>query len=456
MSDKTKDGGFRHRIMNAGFWSMGGHGVGQVTRLISNLIMTRLLVPEMFGIMAIANILLVGLALFSDIGLGQNIIHSKRGDEPLFLRTIWTIQIIRGVVIWIFAMAISGGLAAASHFGWLSGQSTYADPMLPLVIAVISFSAVISGFNSIRLASATRRLAQKQVTIMEIGSRFVGLAIMIAWAIIDRSIWALVAGGMAACISKMVLSHVILPGLPDRLGWNHEIFKEILQFGKWIFLSSIIGFLLNSGDRLLLGGLISTEALGLYSIAFLIINAIQQGVSKLSSSIVFPALSEVYRERKWQLKETYYKFRLWLDVGILFIAGFMFMAGETLIDILYDERYAEAGPMVQVLSLVMIARRYALADQCYLAMGKPNLLTALIWIRVMALYVFVILGFHAFDLFGALWGIVISSFASVPVSLYFKSKYKILDLRKEILVLPIIIPGAVLGMMMNLLLLMMS
>ena len=51
------------RIVNAGVWSMGSHGVSQVLRLASNLIMTRLLVPEMFGVMVIANMIIVGLSL---------------------------------------------------------------------------------------------------------------------------------------------------------------------------------------------------------------------------------------------------------------------------------------------------------------------------------------------------------------------------------------------------------
>ena len=45
----------------------------------------------MFGVMAIATLVMIGLAMFSDLGLRQNIIQSKRGGEFLYLNTAWAI-----------------------------------------------------------------------------------------------------------------------------------------------------------------------------------------------------------------------------------------------------------------------------------------------------------------------------------------------------------------------------
>ena len=97
----------RSRILRAGFWTFFGHISSQAVRLGSNLIMTRLLVPEMFGVMAIANLVLFGLALFSDVGIGQGIVQSRRGHDPVYLNTSWTVQIIRGIVIWLLALTLA-------------------------------------------------------------------------------------------------------------------------------------------------------------------------------------------------------------------------------------------------------------------------------------------------------------------------------------------------------------
>ena len=67
----------KQRVLNASAWSLAGYGISLAIRFGSNLVMTRLLVPEMFGVMAIATIVMVGLAMFSDLGLRQSIVQSR-------------------------------------------------------------------------------------------------------------------------------------------------------------------------------------------------------------------------------------------------------------------------------------------------------------------------------------------------------------------------------------------
>ena len=91
--------------------------------------MTRLLVPQMFGIVAIATLVQICLAMFSDLGLNlKNVIQSKRGSDPAFLNTIWVTQIIRGVVLWFLALIISLLLFIANRVGIIPANSVYADP----------------------------------------------------------------------------------------------------------------------------------------------------------------------------------------------------------------------------------------------------------------------------------------------------------------------------------------
>ena len=89
----------KKRVLTAGVWSLAGYGLSAAIRFGTNLLMTRLLVPEMFGVMSIATVVMVGLAMFSDVGLRQNVIQSKRGSESAFLNTAWIIQIFRGIVL---------------------------------------------------------------------------------------------------------------------------------------------------------------------------------------------------------------------------------------------------------------------------------------------------------------------------------------------------------------------
>ena len=435
------------RIVNAGVWSMGSHGVSQVLRLASNLIMTRLLVPEMFGVMVIANMIIVGLSLFSDIGLGQNIIRSKRGSDPSFLNTVWAIQIIRGIMIWLLAVIIGVSLYFLNTLGITNGTSVYNEPILPMVIIAISFSAVISGFESTKLPLATRDYDQKNIAFMVVLSQLSSIVIMIAWVFfIDRSIWALVAGNLVGNAVKVVFTHTLLSGPSNHWEWDNDARKEVFHFGKWVFLSSLITFFFNNGDKLLLGGMISPELLGIYSIALIMINVFQTAISKLINATVFPALSKAYHDRKGSLKGIYYKFRIGMDSFIFSLVGVLLVPGSLIIDALYDSRYSEAGAMLQILSLILLSDRYMITERYLLAIGKPKDLTSLNIIRAVSLYIFVPIGFYLYGFDGALWMIVLSYFTGLPFMIYLKIKYNIFDLKKELITSPLFFLSIMLSM----------
>src|SRR5205807_1748080 len=91
----------RERALRAGAWTVGAHGADTVIRLLSTLIMTRLLFPEAFGQIGAAMSLLTGLVLISDLGIRTVILQNPRGDQDHFLRSAWTLQIWRGLGLWL-------------------------------------------------------------------------------------------------------------------------------------------------------------------------------------------------------------------------------------------------------------------------------------------------------------------------------------------------------------------
>jgi O-antigen/teichoic acid export membrane protein len=447
---------FRSRIIGAGLWVLGGHAISQALRLGGNLIMTRLLVPEMFGVMAVAMVFYIGLILFSDLGLRQNIIQSGRGADPVFLNTAWTVQIIRGGVIWLMAIGLAIVLQLTNDAGMWPAESTYSEPILPYVISAIAFNAVIIGFESTKLATAGRNLSLGIVTRIELVSQFVAILSMITWGLIDRSIWALVMGTFFGSAVKVILSHIVIPGLHNKLHWDHESFREIFSFGKWIFLASIMGFLVMNGDRLLLAGFVDARVLGLYAVALVLAQAIQQVFGKIIGSVAYPALSEVVRENPLNLKQVYYRFRTPIDVVLLFSTGLLYMSGHLLIEILYDDRYLEAGYMLEILSFALFMERFNLAEQCFLALGKPRLLIPIKVVQTIALFSLVPVMNVLFGLQGFLWAVASFKLFSLPLIFIFKKKYGLLDITREFILLPVLIIGVFVGYVLDMLLLMLG
>jgi len=153
--------------------------------------------------------------------------------------------------LWLVALLLSFALHRANLGGTLPARSAYASPVLPLVIAVSSFSAVIGGLQSTRIATAHRSFEQKRLMQMELISQTAGLIVMMVMGVMSRSIWALVAGGLVSSLTMTTLSHTWLSGHPNRIRWETKALRELIGFGKWIFISSAVFVFVTNGDRLL-------------------------------------------------------------------------------------------------------------------------------------------------------------------------------------------------------------
>lgn len=435
----------KQRVLWAGHWTVLCFVASQVIRLGSSLVMTRLLAPEMFGVMAVVSTVAIVVTLLSDLGLQQNIIQSRRGQDAAFLDTVWTVQILRGLVLYAILLLLSLALHAAAEYGMLPGDSAYASPGLPSVLAIASLTVVIHSFQSTRIATAYRTFQTKQLAQLELTSQLAGLAVMIAIGLASRSVWALVAGAIANALAKTALSHRWLRGNSDRFRMEGDAVREVLGFGKWIFVSSAVYALAFQGDRLLLGGFVDAELLGLYAIAILLIGALDAGMQSLFATVSLPALSEVVRTQPGRLREVYYRMRIPADLVLLFLAGALFAAGQAVIDLLYDPRYAAAGGMLQVLALSLFMARYGLAQQAYLALGIPRYQAIINIVRMAALYGLVAPLLYFAGLRAALWGIALHGLATLPLFYYFNARLGLNDVGLELKLLGALPAGYLCG-----------
>lgn len=440
----------KQRVLKAGIWSLVGFALSMLLRLGSNLIMARLLAPEMFGIVAIAFTLISGLAMFSDVGLRQSIVQSERGHDVAFLNTAWAIQILRGLLIWLVALGVCALIAVSDRYHQIPSKSVYAAPELPFVLAALSFSTAIAGFESTKLFEASRSIALGRITGIEIVTQVAGLVCMISWVLVDRSIWALVFGAVLSSMVRTILTHVVLPGTRNSWQWNSEAAREVIHFGKWILLSSMLGFLVNSGDRLLLGGMVSSTTLGLYSIAYLFVGSVEGVTSKIMSDVAFPTFSEIVRTRPADLKKNYYKVLVVIASIAYFSSGFLMTFGQTLVDVLYDPRYRETGRLLELLAAILLTIPFRLSTQSFLALGKPQLQSVVILLRLITVFGLTPLGFYYFGFEGAVGAIILSHFSYVPIIVYYNVRNDLFDGLKELYLLALLPIGLIAGEMATL------
>lgn len=426
-------GSLKSRTVSASIWVLVGTVAGAVIRLLSNLVLTRLLFPEAFGLMLMASTVTFIMHMLSDVGIQQSIVRGDHGDDPLYLDTAWSFQMIRGVALWLAACLLAFLLHIAVASGWVPTGSTYADSRLPWVIVVSSIGAVFQGFQATDLASATRKFIVKPVVIMEIATQLVGVVVMAVLAWWMRSVWALVIAGLITTLIYTFLSHVVVHLHRNRLRIDRNFLVELFAFGKWIALSSAVTVFASSGPSLILGALIGPLPLGVFSVAFTLAGALDLALQNLFGRVVLPAMSEVVRNRPDRIAQTFHRLRWRTDPAMLLAGGALYALAPTIIGMLYDARYHDAGPMLQVLSLALIFGRLAVSQQVYLALNEPRYLVVLNVARVISLYVAVPAAFHLYGLNGALVAIALREVITIPFIFWFNARHGLNSFKLELL-----------------------
>ena len=281
---------------------------------MTNLVLTRLLVPEMFGLMAIVNIILLGLNLFSDLGLTPNVVQSKRGEDKDFLNTVWVTQCLRGMVLCVLTLLIGVVVYLSQSYSIIESDSVYGNSLFPIIILVMAISPLVSGFNSTNIMSASRELNLRRLSIMTVLTQAISSLLMVILAYHYKSVWALIIGALVGVSLRCFLSHSFLASFRNSFYWNQKYFWEIIHFGKWIFISTILAYVINQSDRLYLAGNLTAGELGVYSIAFYLSSSILMVIGKLYGGVFFPALCDICRTNHDNLSNVYYKLRFRIDI----------------------------------------------------------------------------------------------------------------------------------------------
>ena len=372
-------------------WTILGYGSSQALRLAGNLVLTRLLLPEMFGLMALVNTFIIGLNLFSDIGLGPSIIQNKRGDDPSFLNTAWTIQVIRGLGLWFCCCLMA---LPVSRF--------YGDPQLLWLLPLVGLSTIISGFNATALFTLNRKMELGKLTRFEFIVQGIGLAVMILWAVFNPTIWALVVGNWVLSLVKMLWSHFLVAEPRNRFTWNPTALQDIAHFGRWIFVSTAMTFLATQADRLILGKLFSLTLLGIYTVAFTFAELPRHILNRVNGKVMFPIIAQQIDLPRAELRAKLLQKRSLLVIALALVLALMISFGDWIILFLYDDRYRAGAWMLPILAAGLWLPTLALTiDPVLYALGKPQLIAIGNFAKFAYMLICIPLGFYTLGILGA-------------------------------------------------------
>jgi O-antigen/teichoic acid export membrane protein len=317
-----------------------GYGVSTVLRFVSRLALAKFLHDSTpMGDVAIVVVILAGLEMISDLGIGFNIVQHKRGDDSAFLGTAFSVQAIRGVGIWGIASLLAAPVA------WI-----YHDSDLTPLLLFGALSTLFRAFANPGVWVLTRRVDLKGPTLLTIASEIAGFAITIAWSILAPSAWAIVAGTVASALVYSAGSHLL--GVRASFAWDGKVARQIAQFGGWMMLSSSTYFLSSRGETLMLRGSIPDVQFGCFAFASMLVTTPVAAITQLASQVFFPTLAASIREDPNKALRLYTRSKWIFTALALCFAGGGMILGPSIVHILgLKSSFVGLEWMVQFLGL---------------------------------------------------------------------------------------------------------
>lgn len=382
---------FTKLIVRAGSWTIAAFGMRQTLRLGTNIVLTRLLAPELFGIMVVVNTFRTGVTLISDVGIGQSLVVNKNADTPEFYDTAWTVNLIRCVLLWLVCVAIAQPLA-----------SYYRIEALAWIFPIGGLTFVLVGLTSLAPTLAQRRMLYKRLNVFNLVMDLVGYAGTILLALLSPTIWALALGLVLASGTRMIASYWLLPSVRHHLRLSIRYLREIISFGKWIFFSSIVSFLAMNFDRLYLAKAFPLSLLGVYGVSRSLAEPVGQLVGQLIHVIVFPLVASS-RTSSSSLRSTLAPIRLMLLLAVAAGLSLIAAGADIIVGVLFDSRYNDAAWMLPIL---LVAAWFAilcdLNDATLMGLGRPSYGAVANCLKLGSLLIGLPLGFAAYGPAGAI------------------------------------------------------
>jgi O-antigen/teichoic acid export membrane protein len=234
-------------------------------------------------------------------------------------------------------------------------------------------------------------------------------------------------------------------GAPNRLRWDKDALAQMMSFGRWIFASTVLTFLVGQSDRLIFGALIPLAALGVYSVAAMIALLPATALSRMASSVFFPIYSRIHNEGR-ELSPVFLRMRRPLLVFGGWLIGGLAGGGQSAVQLLYDDRYAQAGWILQWLALgCWFAVLEGINSAALLARGQSNWTAAASAGKLAGMLTLIPLGFHLGGFPGAVVGLALSDVLKYAVSAFAVSRAGLPCLAQDLRLTAWVLASAALG-----------
>lgn len=351
-----------HRALRGGSVLAVGTLIERLARLGRNMLLARIIAPDQFGLMAIVLAVIALFEALTEVGVAQAVIQNERGDTPEFLNAAWWFGVARGVLVGALALPLAAPIARF-----------YGEPSLTELLTLAPLTVLFAGLTSPRIYALQRRFRFGATLLTFQGAGLLGTAATIGLGIWLQDVWALLWGAIFEAFARFVLSFVVCPIRP-RLRLERSARKDLFDFSAGMAGLSLLALFVMQADTFVLGKTVTTQALGLYTMA-IALAAFPLGLfSKVVQPLVLPLLAP-FREDVDKLRDELLKLSRLVWLFMLPMGTAMGILSEPLLLLLYGRpEFATAAPAFTLYSLFTVVYMASMVSfSVYLALARPAL-----------------------------------------------------------------------------------
>ncbi|MGI4896021.1 MAG: lipopolysaccharide biosynthesis protein, partial [Janthinobacterium lividum] len=348
------------RAIRGAFWSVLEKWGSRFTQLIVFVLLSRLLDPTVFGVIAIASVVLDLVRILVDQGFSQAIIVEDNPGRS-FVSTAFWVGLATSAILTV-AMFLTAPLVA--HF--------YDEPQLTDVLRWLSLGFVLQAASSVPQALLTREFRFRELAQRRLVSVFLGGVAGVVLAATGAGVWSLVVQTLVTTGSAVVILFAATrfrPGLTfDRAHW-----RRLVRFSGGVLGVDLMTWAVNNVDKLIVGAVLGTKALGYYYVAWRILMLITEVMTGVLTAVALPVFSRMRDDRDLTVRALFRATKLSVSLAAPIFVAVLVLAPD-LVPVVFGAQWRDAVPLAQVLSLVGLVYSVTFFDRSVLyAAGRPGL-----------------------------------------------------------------------------------
>ncbi len=352
-------------------WTTFTFAITKGLALLSLLVLTRLLVPSEFGVVAGIVVLLSLIELTADLGMGQTVIYEQQEGYGKRIDVAFTVNMLLTTVLTLVVFLAAPWIARFFH----AGDHVALYRLASLDVFFTGLGGVHDGLLLRDLRFRTRNLTQVTSAVVR---ATVGVLLAVLGFGASSLVWAMLAGSAALTIALWIATRYT-----PRLRLDLAIVAGILPYGIGASMLQLLSQVTVQVDSLVVGRVLGPRALGLYSVAFRLPTLLLENIANQVSLVAFPALSRKRVTDSEGVGASTWKLVRYQSVYALPLAALMAVEAKPIMVIVFSEQWHEAAGVFAAVSVMsgLSASAFALGD-AFKALARQRVMIGLTLIQL--------------------------------------------------------------------------